>query len=165
MGLNKTVLLLLAVSFVLLASTDGFVTSSESDKSLKTSSSVLHPSSNNLRRGLKSIDADDKEERGITLKDLGGKLQASIAASKARKIAAKTKRLEEIKTAMLNGRLSEFVNNEFAKFFVAGKYVGEVVNTMRAANKPEVEIATFARKYKAWLKKIQKIKLDRVATR
>eukprot|EP00644_Phytophthora_capsici_P009119 jgi/Phyca11/14233/fgenesh1_pg.PHYCAscaffold_6_\ len=164
MELKKTVFLLLAASFALLASTDGFTTSNEQDKSLKTPTSyVLQPSSNNLRRGLKTI--DDEEERGNPLKQFAGGLQASIAAKKAKRVAAKLKHLEDIKTAMLNGKLSQFANSEYAKVFVAGKYVDDVVKTLRAAGKSEVEIATFAQKYKAWIKKLHKIDIKRIGTR
>ncbi|KAK1942924.1 hypothetical protein P3T76_005561 [Phytophthora citrophthora] len=158
MELKKTVFLLLAASFALLASSDSFVTSNELDKSFKMStSSELQPSSSNLRRGLKYI--DDEEERGINI--IGG-IQASIAARQAKRAAAKLAHLEAIKTAMLNGKLSQFTNSEFAKYFVAGKYVDDVVKTLRTAGKSEDKIATFAKNYKAWIKEIKKVNLKRL---
>ncbi|KAK1942919.1 hypothetical protein P3T76_005556 [Phytophthora citrophthora] len=161
MELKKTVFLLLAASFTLLASSDSFVTSNELDKSFKMStSSELQPSSSNLRRGLKYI--DDEEERGINI--IGG-IQASISERKTRRAVAQNNRLHEIKRAMLNGKLSQFTNSEFAKYFVAGQYVDDVVKILRTAGKSEAEIATFTKNYKAWIKEIKKVNLKRIDAR
>ncbi|EEY59363.1 secreted RxLR effector peptide protein, putative [Phytophthora infestans T30-4] len=160
MGWTKTVLPLGIAAISLLVSIDAVSTHIELEKAspqLTTSASTL------LRRSLKADVLSEpagqlKEERGYTLKDVSAWMPFTRAATEA-KNAAKAKRLEEIRTALLHKQRDEVLTSKFAQFFLDNKTPDDVVNIMKAAGKREIEYNSIRTAYEEWLEGILSMKI------
>ncbi|KAG7383997.1 hypothetical protein PHYPSEUDO_003166 [Phytophthora pseudosyringae] len=168
MGSIKTILPLIVAALALLVCSDALAASSESNKSPKAHSGIAASWDNGLRRTLETIDARDdiseqSEERGFSLKDIPAMIpftKTHTAVSKAKKAAAVAKHLDEIKMAMKKGQLTDFLNSQFASFFLAGMQVDGVVKAMKTAGRHEVEYTSVAKEYQEWLNALLKTKIS-----